>query len=246
MCLFAADKTGAFDGFWLSKIVGIGATLGSLAAIAVAGLLLGSMLSTTEMTALRGRTQFTLWFVAGCAAAALLLTRSYGISKNSATPSWCLWACAISATLWYGFYLISDVHPVRAISRPLELAGQNVLLALFAFRNATRFAAGPSPRRLVWKSCREPSISHRTLDDLRVADPVGFHRTQSGRLPAQALTSASSDSSRLHSWCADSTDVTPQPIAKQEFVSGEIRGVITVVEDERLSIDARDEAFPGR
>ena len=129
MCLFAADKTGAFDGFWLSKIVGIGATLGSLAAIAVAGLLLGSMLSTTEMTALRGRTQFTLWFVAGCASAALLMTRSYGISKNSATPSWCLWACAISTTLWYGFYLISDVHPVRAISRPLELAGQNVLLA---------------------------------------------------------------------------------------------------------------------
>ena len=128
-CLFAADKMGAFDGFWLNKIVGIGATLGSLAAIAVAGLLLGSMLATTEMTALRARTHFTVWFVAGCAAAALLLNRSYGISKNSATPPWCLWACAISATLWYGFYLISDVHPVRAISRPLELAGQNVLLA---------------------------------------------------------------------------------------------------------------------
>ena len=129
MCLFAADKTGAFEDFWLNKVVGIGGTLGSLAAIAVAGLLLGSMLATTEMTALRARTQFTLWFVAGCAAAALLLTRSYGISKNSATPSWCLWACVISATLWYGFYLISYVHPVRIVSRPLELAGQNVLLA---------------------------------------------------------------------------------------------------------------------
>jgi heparan-alpha-glucosaminide N-acetyltransferase len=129
MCLFAADKTGTFDGFWLNRIVGIGGTLGSLAAIAVAGLLLGSMLVTTDMTALKARTQFTLWFIAGCAAAALLLSRSYGISKNSATPSWCFWASAISATLWYVFYLISDVHPVRAISRPFELAGQNVLLA---------------------------------------------------------------------------------------------------------------------
>jgi len=129
MCLFAADRTGAFDGFWLNNIVGIGGTLGSLAAIAVAGLLLGSMLATTDVSALKARSLFTLWFVAGCAAAALLLNGAYGISKNSATPSWCFWACAISATLWYGFYLISDVHPVRAISRPLELAGQNVLLA---------------------------------------------------------------------------------------------------------------------
>jgi heparan-alpha-glucosaminide N-acetyltransferase len=87
------------------------------------------MLVNTEITDLKTRTQFTLWFIAGCVAAALLLNGSYGISKNNATPSWCLWSCAISAALWYGFYRISDVRPVRALSRPLELAGQNVLLA---------------------------------------------------------------------------------------------------------------------
>jgi predicted acyltransferase len=53
----------------------------------------------------------------------------YGISKNSATPSWCLWACAITAALWFLFYLVCDVRPVKMISRPLALAGQNVLLA---------------------------------------------------------------------------------------------------------------------
>jgi predicted acyltransferase len=129
MCLFVADKKGTFEGFWLSKIVGIGETLGSQAAIAGGGLLLGSILIATDMTALKARTRFTFWFVAGCAAAALLLNRAYGISKNNATPSWCLWACAITAALWYVFYLISDVRPVRTISRPLALAGQNVLLA---------------------------------------------------------------------------------------------------------------------
>jgi hypothetical protein len=129
MCLFVADKNGVFDGFWLSKIVGIGGTLGSQAAIAVGGLLLGSMLTAADMTALKARTRFTFWFVAGCAAAALLLNRAYGISKNNATPSWCFWACAITAALWYGFYLISDVRPVKIISRPLAKAGQNVLLA---------------------------------------------------------------------------------------------------------------------
>jgi len=169
MCLFIADRKGLFEGFWLNGIVGIGSTLGSLPAIAVCGLLLGSMLTASESTSReaslvrvregtmnrggdmsspdapvagleavgtsghpnsrRARTSFTFWLVIGCAAAALLLNRSFGISKNSATPSWCLWSCAVTASLWYVFYLICEVHPVRFISRPLALAGQNVLLA---------------------------------------------------------------------------------------------------------------------
>ena len=129
LCLFAADRKGLFDDFWLNSIVGIGGTLGSLSAIAVGGLLLGSALVATDMTTLKARARFTFWFIAGCAAAAFLLNRSYGISKNSATPSWCLWACAITAALWFVLYLISDVRPVKIISRPLALAGHNVLLA---------------------------------------------------------------------------------------------------------------------
>jgi heparan-alpha-glucosaminide N-acetyltransferase len=129
MCLFIADRNGAFEGFWLTKIVGIGQTLGSLAAIAGTGLLLGSMLTAPEMSSLKARTRFTFGLIAGCAAAALLLQRAYGISKNSATPSWCLWSCAITAALWYGLYLICDVHPVKIISLPLAAAGRNVLLA---------------------------------------------------------------------------------------------------------------------
>ncbi|HWW03106.1 MAG TPA: DUF5009 domain-containing protein [Candidatus Acidoferrum sp.] len=129
MCLFAADRAGLFEGFWLNRIVGIGGTLGSLAAIAVGGLLLGSMVTSPDGTSSGARTKFTFWFVAGCAAAALLLNRTYGISKNQATPSWCFWACAITATLWYGFHVVADARPIKSISRPLVLAGQNVLLA---------------------------------------------------------------------------------------------------------------------
>jgi len=129
MGLFVADRTGAFEGFWLNNIVGIGGTLGSLPGIAVGGLLLGSILASSDLTTFKSRTKFAFWFVCACAAAALLLNRAYGISKNAATPSWCLWACAITATLWYGFYVICDVRPLKAISRPLTLAGQNVLLA---------------------------------------------------------------------------------------------------------------------
>jgi heparan-alpha-glucosaminide N-acetyltransferase len=129
MCLFAADRGGLFEGFWLNRIVGIGGTLGSHAAIAAGGLLVGAMIASSDFTSLGARTKFICWFVAGCAAAALLLNRTYGISKNSATPSWCFWASAITAMLWYAFHLVVDVRQIRSISRPLVLAGQNVLLA---------------------------------------------------------------------------------------------------------------------
>jgi predicted acyltransferase len=129
MCLFIADRKGEFEGFWLKNIVGIGEMLGSLPAISVGGLLLGSLVATADSADLKARTKFTFWFIAGCASAALLLNPLYGISKNSATPSWCLWSCAITATLWYGLYLICEVRSVKPISRPLALAGQNVLLA---------------------------------------------------------------------------------------------------------------------
>jgi predicted acyltransferase len=73
--------------------------------------------------------RFTLLFIAGTAAGALLLNGLYGISKNNATPSWCLWACAITAALWLLFYFISDVRPVGFVTSPMAVAGQNVLLA---------------------------------------------------------------------------------------------------------------------
>ena len=128
-CLFATNKMGAFEGFWLGKILGIGEMLGSLPAISLGGLLLGSMLTAADMADRGTRRRFTIWFVAGCVAAALLLNPAYGISKNRATPPWCLWACAITAALWYGFYLVCDVRPMKFVARPLALGGQNVLLA---------------------------------------------------------------------------------------------------------------------
>jgi predicted acyltransferase len=129
LCLYPADQHGAFNGFWLSSYVGIGATLGSQAAITVAGLLLATILLAPEMGTVWSRTRFTLLFIAGSVAGALLLHGLYGINKNSATPSWCLWACAITAALWLLFYFLSDVRPVGFITKPFAIAGQNVFLA---------------------------------------------------------------------------------------------------------------------
>jgi heparan-alpha-glucosaminide N-acetyltransferase len=126
---FAADKNGFFDNFWPAHFVDFGGTLGSQAAIAVAGLLLATVLVTPDMASVKCRVKFTLLFIAGFAFAAMLLTPVYGISKNEATPAWCLWSCAITAALWLGFYYLCDVKPVKLIARPLSVAGQNVLLA---------------------------------------------------------------------------------------------------------------------
>jgi predicted acyltransferase len=123
-CLYPADRTGTFRGFWLADLVGIGETLGSQAAVATAGLLLASALRAPDTAPAGARTRFKLLFVAGCAAAALLLHGLYGINKNAATPSWCLWACAVTAALWL---LIDRAGPF--LTRPLAAAGQNVLLA---------------------------------------------------------------------------------------------------------------------
>jgi len=129
MCLYPADKTGAFDGLWLARYVGIGEMWGAHAAITVAGILLATVLTTADRDAVWLRTRFALLFMLGFAAAAWLLTGLYGINKNEATPAWCLWACAITAAFWLGFYFISDVRPLSFIARPFSLAGQNVLLA---------------------------------------------------------------------------------------------------------------------
>ena len=128
LCLYPADKKGLFDNFWLSHIFGIG-EIGAHASIVVGGILLASMLVAPDTVTVRARSRFVALFAAGCAAAALLLAGLYDISKNNATPSWCLWSCAITAVLWLWFYFISDVRPVKLVAKPLSLAGQNVLLA---------------------------------------------------------------------------------------------------------------------
>jgi heparan-alpha-glucosaminide N-acetyltransferase len=129
MCLYPADRAGMFANFWPAKFVGFGETLGSQASITVAGVLLGAMLMSPEFSSPRQRFNFVLCFVSGFAAAALLVHPLYGINKNAATPSWCLWSCAITAALWFLFYWICELRPLPRISKPLVLAGQNVLLA---------------------------------------------------------------------------------------------------------------------
>lgn len=131
LSLFAAEQEGVFDGWALAKVVGIGDTLGAQAAITVGGVLLASLLVDPARGSVMARVRFTLLFISGSCAGALLLQGTYGINKNAATPSYCLWACAVTAALWLLLYFATDVRRLAAIATPLSLAGQNVLLAYF-------------------------------------------------------------------------------------------------------------------
>lgn len=129
--LFVADREDMFGDFWLTKIVGIGDTLGAQGAITVGGVLLASILNAPAMPNVMERVRFTLFFIIGTSAGALLLQDAYGINKNAATPTYCLWACAVTAALWLMLYLVTDVNRIAVIAKPLSTAGQNVLLAYF-------------------------------------------------------------------------------------------------------------------
>lgn len=131
-CMYPAERAGFFDGFWPARFVGFGGTLGSQAAITMGGVLLASILTAPDLASPRARARFTLLFAGACAFGAMLLAPVYGVSKNAATPAWCLWSCAITTVLWLGFYFLADVWPQTGALKPvrlLALAGGNVLLA---------------------------------------------------------------------------------------------------------------------
>jgi predicted acyltransferase len=115
---------------WVNGQVGIGGTLGSQAAITMAGCCLGAILvdgPDLRQPAQRLRWAFT--FSAGLFLAGVLLDAPYGINKIRGTPSWCLYCAAITATAWALLYWFMDVRGVRGWSRLFQPAGANPLLA---------------------------------------------------------------------------------------------------------------------
>lgn len=129
LALYSAAQAGWFDGLWLARHIDIGGTLGTQGAITVGGVILGSTLLSATTFSSRQRILLVAIFIAGTATAAVLTHGLYGLSKNAATPSWGLWACAVTALLWLGSDAVCDRHPIPPLSRPLIAAGRNVFLA---------------------------------------------------------------------------------------------------------------------
>ncbi len=112
--------------------IGLGDAVGSLAAITMAGCLLGSILRRdSDIVDHRGRIRWAWTFVAGLFVAGLVTDTFEGINKIAATPTWCLWCAALACALWIVLYQVIDVAGFRAWSVVVRPAGANPLIAYF-------------------------------------------------------------------------------------------------------------------
>jgi heparan-alpha-glucosaminide N-acetyltransferase len=114
----------------LGRYVNLADATGSLAAITMAGCLLGTILRRDSDVRTPGaRVRWAQTFIIGLFLAGLVTNTFEGINENAATATFCLWSAAVAATVWVLLYLVLDVAGLRRWSIPFRLAGTNALVA---------------------------------------------------------------------------------------------------------------------
>jgi len=117
---------------WVESYVSLGDALGSLAAVTMAGCLLGSILRRDSLVrSHKDRLAWASTFVVGLTIAGVLCDTFEGINKIGATPTWCFWSAALAGSVWIALYLIMDVAGFQVWSIVVRPAGANPLLAYF-------------------------------------------------------------------------------------------------------------------
>jgi heparan-alpha-glucosaminide N-acetyltransferase len=116
----------------IDKYVSLSDALGSLAAVTMAGCLLGSILRRdSDVVTHRDRLSWAATFMIGLVLAALVTDTFEGINKNAATPSWCFWSAALTCVTWMLLYVVIDMAGYRGWSVLVRPAGANPLVAYF-------------------------------------------------------------------------------------------------------------------
>jgi predicted acyltransferase len=115
---------------FLSQYIDIGGATGSLAAVSVAGCLLGSILiGPQQIEDHPSRLRWSLAFAFGLFLGGLLCDPLAGINKIAGTPTWGLWSASLTCLVWAVVYLIMDVRGVTRWSVVARPAGANPLIA---------------------------------------------------------------------------------------------------------------------
>jgi predicted acyltransferase len=114
------------------EYVGLGDATGSLAAVAMAGCLLGMVLRRdSDVSTPRARLYWASMFTAGLVVAGFVTDTFEGVNKIAATPTWCFWSAALACSAWSLLYLLTDVAGLRAATALFRAAGTNPLVAYF-------------------------------------------------------------------------------------------------------------------
>jgi predicted acyltransferase len=114
----------------VEEYVSLRDAMGSLAAITMAGCMLGTILRRdSDLGSHRARVSWGLTFVAGLILAGFVTDTFEGINKIAATPTWCLWSAGLTCLVWVVLYLVLDAAGLRLWSAPIRAAGSNALVA---------------------------------------------------------------------------------------------------------------------
>jgi predicted acyltransferase len=116
----------------VSQYVSLRDATGSLAAITMAGCLLGTILRRdSELTSHAARIGWAATFAVGLFLAGCLTDTFEGINKIAATPTWCLWCSALACVVWIVLCQALDATRTGVWLMPLRAAGANPLVAYF-------------------------------------------------------------------------------------------------------------------
>jgi heparan-alpha-glucosaminide N-acetyltransferase len=116
----------------IDQFVSLGEATGSLAAISMAGCVLGTILRRdSDVATHRDRLRWALTFAIGLLVAGFVTDTFEGINKIAATPTWCLWSAALTCLAWMILYLVIDVAGFQGWTILVRPAGANPLLAYF-------------------------------------------------------------------------------------------------------------------
>jgi heparan-alpha-glucosaminide N-acetyltransferase len=122
---------------------------GELPSIALAGIVCTSIFARTG-SEFRCKAARALAYAAalfGCG----LACASMGISKNAATPTWCLYSAAISVLLFLGIYYAVDVRGWRDWASFAKPAGSNTLLT-YLLPDLFYFICGSAYAAVTWQT----------------------------------------------------------------------------------------------
>jgi predicted acyltransferase len=145
----------------LGRYVSLRDALGSLAAITMAGCVLGTILRRdSDVTTPRAKIRWALTFAAGLFVAGCLTDTFEGINKNAATPTWCFWSSAVACVVWVLLYLLLDVARRPGWGLVVRPAGANPLVAYFLHPIAVELLAlvGLADTMLAYKQSANPWV----------------------------------------------------------------------------------------
>ncbi|MCR9200167.1 MAG: DUF5009 domain-containing protein [Planctomycetaceae bacterium] len=115
---------------YVDQYVSLGSQLGSLPAVVICGVLLGTILKQDSDVAPGGdRIRWALGYATLLFLAGAMTDAVAGVNKIAATPTWCFWCSSLAVLTWAVLYAIIDMRQWTVWAKPVVSAGANPLIA---------------------------------------------------------------------------------------------------------------------